>query len=197
MLEKFSFFGRAASIFCSSKRGLFESELKTTLPLAITVLTFLKPSSVKRARNFSFRIFGFVGIMPRSSATYLTVKSISKIKKLTLSSKLPYSSIYFYILWRCRELNHQVTKWNVHFVHIPLSACRPVSLVFCSREGAENIAPTDSTSRKQSSLLSRHLHSKHKTTLSGGVFWWRWRKSNPRPSQCVQVLLQCVDHSKV
>jgi hypothetical protein len=64
-------FSIAFSIFASSAFVLRNGLSKRTLPLEITVCTFCRPSSSKAQRSFSLRMFGFAGLIPRRSATYL------------------------------------------------------------------------------------------------------------------------------
>ena len=62
-------FDSASSTFVSKARTADESVSKSTLPLVITVRTLLKSRSSNTPRNLSFRMLGFVGAIPRRSAT--------------------------------------------------------------------------------------------------------------------------------
>ena len=61
--------GSASSTFVSKALTADESVSKSTLPLDITVRTLQKTRSSKPPLNLSFRILGFVGAIPPSSAT--------------------------------------------------------------------------------------------------------------------------------
>lgn len=73
MLVKPRCSGNAFSMVSSSFAALLDGLSKMTLPLEITVLTFSNPSFSKTPRNLSLRILGFVGAIPRKSATYRVI----------------------------------------------------------------------------------------------------------------------------
>lgn len=61
-------------------------------------------------------------------------------------------------------MNHQVTKYNFHYVQFYSVLAGPPR-GFCPSEGDRNIAAVDSISRKQCRLLAHHLHSNNKSAL--------------------------------
>src|SRR5688572_24347498 len=73
MVLKPSCFRMAASMVVSRVSGDVDGDSNSTLPLEMTVCTFLKPNASHTSRRLLLLIRGSVGLMPRNRATYFMI----------------------------------------------------------------------------------------------------------------------------